>query len=421
MSDMSINIDNSKDLSKDELQKKIYKLQETNSRLENELSFIKSLSDNFMEKLSAIMNNSEHSIILFFDMDFELAYLNLGFSGLLGYAEDKFDSDIHSHNLSVFNKLKLKFTRKKSLKGVSAFTEEVELLTIKNKLVNFRFNISEIVSLDGIDNGHLYFGYDVTLEKKMKLKLQKRNNQLLLKNKKIEEANRYKTQFLNNITHELRTPLSGIIGVLSLIDRLKIDNEKLNDNLKIIGSNSKNLLEIINQLLDISRIEAGRMTTSYSKTPLLMVVYDADNLAKSLLNSKPEVKFKAIFDKSDTKRMIYIDNSKLRQIIINLIGNAIKFTKKGTVTLDVKVKNENRLIISILDTGIGIKKDDLKKIFQPFVQADGSITTAYGGTGLGLAITQKLVKLLNGTMKVKSTFNCGTEFILNFKLKKSNK
>ncbi len=419
MSDSDINIDSDNDLTVEELKQKIYKLQEKNSSLENELTFIKSLSDNFMEKLSAIMNNSEHTIILFFNMNFELEYLNLGFSGLLGYAEDKFDSEIHASNLAVFNKLKMKFSTRKSLQNVSAFTEEVELLTINNRLVHIRFNISKMVSLDEIDIGHLYFGYDVSLEKKMKIKLEKRNNQLILKNKKIEEANRYKTEFLNNITHELRTPLSGIIGILSLIDKLKIDNYKLNDNLKLIGSNSKNLLEIINQLLDISRIEAGRMTTSYSKVPLLMIIYDADNLAKPLLNNKPDLEFKAIYDEKDTKRIIYIDNGKLRQIIINIIGNAIKFTKKGTVSLDVRVKNDNKLIISIKDTGIGIKKDDLEKIFQPFVQADGSITTAYGGTGLGLTITQKLVKLLNGTMKVKSKFNHGTEFILNFNLKKT--
>jgi len=118
--------------------------------------------------------------------------------------------------------------------------------------------------------------------------------------------------------------------------------------------------------------------------------------------------------------MIYFDHGKIRQILTNLIGNAVKFTAKGEISFFIAVE-QGKLIIKIKDSGIGIRKEDQKKIFNPFVQADGSITRGYGGTGLGLTITMKLVKLLKGTMKLKSEPGKGTEFTLSFKLPEKKK
>jgi len=395
----------------------VSRLTKQNEVLKNEILFLRELSDNLMERLYAVMNNSLQTVIMFFVKDFFLEHINAGFSSLLGYNEEFFDSEIHRSNVAV-----MKDVLKTKLSGSGAdlrvFTEDIVLQDAKGKKLTFQFHISKMLTPFNEEKGFLFVGNDVTLEKKMKAKLEKRNRELISKNKKIEEANEYKTEFLNNITHELRTPLSGIIGILKLIRSLRIDNGDLNNNLDIIESNSKNLLSIINQLLDISRIEAGRMTVSNSMIPLMLIVYDAETLANALLTERPEVTFQKTVNQAE--HMIYFDHGKIRQILTNLIGNAVKFTAKGEISFFIAVE-QGKLIIKIKDSGIGIRKEDQKKIFNPFVQADGSITRGYGGTGLGLTITMKLVKLLKGTMKLKSEPGKGTEFTLSFKLPEKKK
>ena len=404
-------------MTEQELKKEIITLKNHNETLKNELSFLRSLSDNFMERLYAIMNNSHETIILFFNNDFSLEHANVGFKDLLGYGEDEFDSETHQANIRKLNE-SLQILSKSDIKRQTSFTEEIILQHYEGRKLFIKFHVSKVFNPLNEDKGYLYLGYDITLEKEMKLKLEKHNKELLIKNKKIEEANRYKTEFLSNITHELRTPLSGILGIMKLIKFLKIENSELDKNLNIIEGNAKNLLAIINQLLDISRIEAGKMTVSYTKIPLAMIVSDAEILAGSLLSNKPEVEF--IRKVNDPAKMIYIDNGKIRQILTNLIGNAVKFTKTGNITLETLI-DDDTLFISVSDTGIGIKKEDIDKIFKPFVQADGSITRKYGGTGLGLSITEKLTTLLNGKIQILSKFGKGTEFRLTFKLSKDPK
>ena len=395
----------------------ISKLKKQNEVLKNEIVFLRELSDNLMERLYAVMNNSYQTVIMFLRKNFFLEHVNAGFSNLLGYSEEFFDSEIHKSNMVIMQRV-LEEKLGEHSDEVRGFTAEIVLKNIKGKKLTFQFHVSKMLTPLNEEKGFLFVGNDITLEKKMKVKLEHHNKELVSKNKKIEEANRYKTEFLNNITHELRTPLSGIIGVLKLIRSLGIDNDNLFRNLDIIESNSKNLLSIIKQLLDISRIEAGRMTVSYSKIPLMMIVYDAETLASSLLSDKPKVKFSKTIE--NPEKLIYFDHGKVRQILTNLIGNAVKFTAEGEISFFIAVEND-RLIIRLTDTGIGIKKEDQEKIFHPFIQADGSITRSYGGTGLGLTITKKLVKLLDGTIKLKSEFGKGTEFKLSFKLSEIKK
>lgn len=391
-------------------------LKEHNIALENELSILRQLSDNFMDKLYGIMNNSYETLILFFDTDFNLEHYNIGLKKLLGYDEDGFYTDLHTANMAVFAEAKNDYLKSKKKKKTKNYTKEIVAKNVNGRKVYILFYISEIISPDDEKKGFLFLGYNITLRKKMELKLEKRNRELVEKNRKIEEANRYKTEFLNNITHELRTPLSGIIGIVKLTSLLHIENADLEKNLNMISSNSKNLLDIINQLLDISRIEAGRMGVSLSKIPLGLIIYNAESLAKSLLLHKDKVKF--VYECDDPEKTIYTDHSKIRQILTNLIGNSVKFTEEGEIFLKTKVNKKNQLILVVRDSGIGIKKDDLDKIFKPFVQADGTITRKYGGTGLGLTITKKMVELLNGTLQVNSKYGQGTEFILTFNLDK---
>lgn len=400
----------------DERDKIIIDLKNQVDLLQNEYNFVKDVSDRLFDRLYSVMNNSHQTLIVFFDKNLQAEDFNNGFFELLGYNENQLNDSFHQYNLTVLTDLLKRFIAIGKQRKNSHI--ETALLNASGKKVEFNIYLSKIINPVNEETGYLALGYDVTLQKKMKLKLENSNRLLISKNFKIEEANRYKTEFLNNITHELRTPLSGVIGVIKLIRGFKIVHEPLERNIQIIENNSKNLLAIINQLLDISRIEAGKMNINYSKLPIGMLSFDAEMLANPLLHDKPSVIFRT--DIKNPEQQILTDHGKLRQIITNLIGNAVKFTHQGEICFSVRV-NENRLEMSIKDTGIGIAKADLKRIFLPFVQADGSITRQYGGTGLGLTITNRLVKLLNGQISIRSTVGQGSEFILSFKLKQLEK
>lgn len=400
----------------DERDKIIDDLKKQVDLLQNEYNFVKDVSDRLFDRLYSVMNNSHQTLIVFFDKNLQAEDFNNGFFELLGYRESQLHESYHQHNLTILTDLLTKYIDSAKRKKNSHI--ETALLHSSGKKVEFNIYLSRIINPVNEETGYLALGYDVTLQKRMKLKLENSNRLLISKNFKIEEANRYKTEFLNNITHELRTPLSGVIGVIKLIRSFKIEHEPLEHNIQIIENNSKNLLAIINQLLDISRIEAGKMNVSYSKLPIGMLSFDAEMLAKPLLHDKPAVVFRS--DIKNPEQQILTDHGKLRQIITNLIGNAVKFTHQGEICFSARVI-EDRLEMSVKDTGIGIAKTDLKRIFLPFVQADGSITRQYGGTGLGLTITNRLVKLLHGHISIKSTVGQGSEFILSFKLKQPDK
>ena len=396
--------------------KRVQELEAENERLKKKIAsmdgehdFIRSISDNLMERLYAVMNNSQQTIILFFNRAFEIDHINVGFHGILGYGEEDFGSNIHKGNLK-----KIRVLLRKHLdieKDGNLFSsEEVELTKSTGFNCFVRFNITRIFNQDGKDRGFLFLGYDLTQKKAMQKNLEVSYRDLELSYREIQKANKYKTEFLNNVTHELRTPLSGILGILQLIGTFRIDHTKLKSNLGIIANNSKHLLEMINQLLDISRIEAGQMSVNFSNIPLGLLIFNAEMLAKPLLLEKPSVKFKVDIDHPE--RQIYTDQGKLRQVLTNLIGNAIKFTEEGEVLLKIECLSEESIRIMVKDTGIGMKEEDQEKVFMPFIQADVSITKKFGGTGLGLTITKKIVELLEGKIYFTTKFGEGTEFIV---------
>lgn len=399
-----------------DLEKQIQELQEENERLKKKIAsmdgehdFIRSISDNLMERLYAVMNNSHQTIILFFNRAFEIDHINVGFIDILGYGEDDFSSNIHKTNLKKIRVLLRKHLELEKI-GKRFSSEEVELIRNTGFTCFVQFNITRIFNQDGEERGFLFLGYDLTQKKAMQKNLETSYRDLELSYREIQKANKYKTEFLNNVTHELRTPLSGILSILKLIETLRIDNEELHRNLDVISNNSKHLLEMINQLLDISRIEAGQMSVNFSNIPLGLLVFNAEMLAKPLLVEKPQVKFVSEIDHPE--KQIYTDQGKLRQILTNLIGNAIKFTAEGVILLKIECIDESRIKIVVKDTGIGIKEEDQEKVFMPFIQADVSITKKFGGTGLGLTITKKMVELLEGKIYFKSEFGKGTEFTI---------
>ena len=232
----------------------------------------------------------------------------------------------------------------------------------------------------------------------------------------LEKSSQYKTEFLANMSHELRTPLNSII----LLSKLLCENQSSNLNDKdieksqVIYKAGNDLLLLINDILDISKIESGNMALEEEEVHSSDIVEELNGLFSYVAQEK-----NVLFELNDDFNDMFIsDKIKLLQIIKNLISNALKFTKKGKVSVLITQEKEN-LLISISDTGRGIPKEKLSLIFEAFKQVDGSISREYGGTGLGLSITKTFVDLMNGVIKVESEENIGSTFSIYIPLNKT--
>jgi GAF domain-containing protein len=224
-----------------------------------------------------------------------------------------------------------------------------------------------------------------------------------------EHANQAKSSFLATMSHELRTPLNAIIGFTRIVRRKSEEAlpDKQKENLDKVLSSAEHLLDLINTVLDIAKIEAGRMDVQASNFSINALVDQCFNTAQPLIKSTVR------FEKQNdiTLPLIYSDQNKIKQIVLNLLSNAAKFTHAGKIK--ISVAHENSILkIDVLDTGIGMNEESLNKIFEEFQQADSSTTREYGGTGLGLSISRSLARLLGGDLTVISELNKGSTFTL---------
>ena len=241
-----------------------------------------------------------------------------------------------------------------------------------------------------------------------------------------ETANRTKSEFLANMSHELRTPMNGIIGFTDLVLTTELQKTQ-RDYLKNVKKSAYGLLEIINDILDFSRIEAGKLHIDNTLFKLDELVEETmDILTLKAFEKKLEMLYRV---DHDIPSQLMGDPVRIRQIIVNLLGNAIKFTKEGEIYVSIRKHGEAFIqegkkylffIIQVRDTGIGIPKDKLQKIFESFTQADNSTTRKYGGTGLGLAISKSLAELMNGTLTVESEAGKGSCFSLCLPMEVAN-
>jgi len=301
-----------------------------------------------------------------------------------------------------------------AVKGIKEFDTEYRIVWPNGSIHNVR--VLATVQRDETGNQIRMIGtnWDITEQKK---------NEAVLLNAKLEAemANKSKSLFLANMSHEIRTPLNAIIGFSQLMNR---DTELSNvqkDYITSIIRAGEHLLTLINNILELSKVEAGRIILNSGNVDLYALIEDIQMIFKERVEYK-HLQF--IIEKAnDLPRIIFVDEHKLRQIMINLIGNAIKFTDEGGIAIRVRVdKNNNefsKLVVEIQDSGCGIAENELSKLYKHFVQTSSGIKKS-SGTGLGLALSRELAILMGGDISVNSTLGKGSIFTFNVKIKEGN-
>lgn len=368
------------------------------------------------ERFRLLANNIPGTVYLSnCDEKFTKIYLNDEIEKLTGYRKSDFlekkifliDLILPEDIENVLLKKKVALAMKKSLhiiyrikhkNGTIIWVEEFSDSIIKN---------GEVAFMEGII-------IDITEKKK---------NETIVKEKELAEAaNKAKSDFLANMSHEIRTPLNGIIGYTDLLMNSKLDTTQ-KQYMNTINQSANILLEVVNDILDFSKIESGKLELNIEKHSIEDIILQIKELVNYQAHSK-NLEINYIIN-DDVPKYIWIDYIRIKQVLINLLTNAIKFTHNGKIDLSISVlevyEKKTRLRFSVKDTGIGIRKSNQKKIFQAFSQEDSSTTKKFGGTGLGLTISNQLLSLMNSKLQINSLYNVGSTFYFDIKLKSSNK
>jgi two-component system sensor histidine kinase/response regulator len=373
-----------------------------------------------MKKTQAALSESElkyrsifeqsNDAIFIHNFEGKLIDLNQQACDLMGLEKEK----IINKNLSSFFPEDEQYTLNRNLKRTSytgSVRFESQMFYVDKSLIDIEASSS---ILDRDKRILLSIFRDITERKE--------DEKMLIEAKEIAEyANKVKSQFLTNMSHEIRTPLNGIVGMTGLLMDTDLNPEQ-HDYLETVNSSANSLINIVNDILDFSKIESGKLDFEELDFNLRISLEDiVDSMA--LIAAEKELELVCHLD---NQVPIYLkgDPGRLRQVLNNLLDNAIKFTHEGEVVIKTSLEKETDkdviLKFQILDTGIGIPDDKLHKLFDAFTQADNSMTRPYGGTGLGLSIAKRIIEMMDGHLTVESETDKGSKFIFTIKLKKQS-
>jgi len=366
-----------------------------------------------IEKCNQILNEVEDGYYEV-DLNGNITFVTMGALKLFGYSQEEviglnfIHTMTHEDGKKLYEKFHEVFVTGIPQKNVQykAYSKNNTLLYLETSVSLRKKNNDEILGFRGVTR-------DISSRKKVALAFKKAKE-------KAESANEAKGRFLANMSHEIRTPLEGVIGMTRILRESELDSEQLR-KLDIILQSSESLLAIINDILDFSKIEAGQLILKQQKVNVRLLV----NIIKDLFSSEIIEKgfdFNIDIDPCVPHEII-TDELRLKQILVNLIGNSLKFTEKGYILVSSWIENRERtdfIAFKVRDIGIGIKSENISSVFEYFNQSDNSNSREYGGTGLGLAITKELITLMGGKIGVKSEIGKGTVFLFYLPLKKYN-
>lgn len=363
------------------------------------------------------VNNLYYSIIKYFpdmlwktDAEKNYMYFNENWEKLTGETTEKlikenFIVGIHPDDIKEYKRELFK-----AYKNKQTFRSEYRLKTVEGEYKNMLSRANPIFSKNGQLSGFVGIDIDITNDKKTK-------DELLKLKDAAEAANKAKSEFLANMSHEIRTPLNGIIGMTDLTLSTVLTQEQ-KENLVIVKNCAHTLLSLINNILDLSKLEA-------EKVIIEKIDFDIRDLVKKAIDTnlvKAKEKYIQLYCHIDEEipKILIGDGYRIGQILNNLISNAVKFTDSGIVMVNVNKVNSfdniHKIKFSVEDMGIGISEEEMKYIFKSFTQVDGSITRKYGGTGLGLAISQELAELMGSHIEAESEKGVGSKFHFTIKL-----
>lgn len=343
-----------------------------------------------------------------FDTDGNAVILNSAYCRTLGYSPEEFDG---INELERFHPEDVDRVNEQMNKFFDNGFSEIEY-RIQHKKGHYLHMSAKIMLLKGEDGGKDYILNiirDISAQKEFQ-------KELVEAKERAEESDLLKSAFLANMSHEIRTPMNSIVGFSNLLADAEIDEDSKKEYVKRINKNSDQLLTLISDIIDLSKIESNQMTVSFSDILLTTLFTDVLNYGEFQISARSKEGVKLLYDPDPEfpDLTIQSDVVRLTQILQNLINNAIKFTGKGNVTAGYRLVDGNIVQLFVKDTGIGIDAQNFELIFDQFRQIDGSKTRSYGGTGLGLAITRNLVIMLGGKIWVESEIGEGASFFIEF-------
>ena len=347
--------------------------------------------------------------IAFADLGGTLTYVNDAFLELWGYQDEE----------SVLGRSVLDFWQEpsgaqevvKHLQTQGNWKGELVATKADGTTVFTQLVANMILDADSQPRALMASFLDVTEAKAHQAELERRRQEATEAAQAAEEANKAKSEFVANMSHEIRTPLNSVIGFTDLLLETGLD-ELQRDYMQNVGSSAETLRDLVNDILDFSRIEAGRLDLNYSATDFVDLIERTTELVRYAAHSKG---LELLLDIDPTvPRTVLIDPVRLRQVLTNLLSNAVKFTEEGEIELSVRTTeagtNRKTVRISVRDTGVGISPENRQRVFDAFSQVDTSSTRRYGGTGLGLAISNRLLEMMQSDLKLESTAGQGSTF-----------
>jgi PAS domain S-box-containing protein len=424
-------------------------------RIDNVLQLEKEITRqyNYIQKLSGAVEHSP-SMVIIINNEKIIEYINPKFIEVTGYSEeDMVGKDIAELICNASNE-----DEKEAEKKIVAFYDKIsrkdtdvwrnDFILKKKNSENFwtSVSVSGVEDSDGFISHSVILMEDITESVLAKKELQKAHDELEVRviertlelqdsNRKLEaeievrkrtehdlriakevaeQANKAKSSFLAKVSHELRTPMNGILGITSLLLGTQID-EKQKKFLDMVKQSADNLLKIINDILDYSKIESGKLSINPTQMNISHVVEETLNLHKHSIELK-KLDLMVSIDEN-IPGVVIGDPGRIQQVLVNLVSNAMKFTEKGTIEVQCKLlkltEMKATIRFTVKDTGIGIPKDKISLLFKSFSQIDGSFTRKYGGTGLGLSISKELVEMMNGRINVESEEGRGSNFFFD--------